>query len=114
MFVANDGEFDSNQMSMTLTINATDDGPTNIVPVSGGRGGRVVNEDTDLTIGGISIADPDANIHSVTTTLSADHGTLTLQNVIGGAPRTQFWIPAYAGKQLRSYSASDIKFRPSS
>jgi hypothetical protein len=49
---------------------------------------QVVDEDTNLAIGGIAIADPDANVNAVTTTLSADHGTLTVTNVVGGAAVT--------------------------
>jgi hypothetical protein len=63
----------------TINITAVNDAPVNTVP-----GAQVVNEDTDLVLGGantISIADADAG--TATVTLSVLHGTLTLSQITG-------------------------------
>src|SRR5262249_12361321 len=64
----------TNIATTVLNINAVNDAPTNQAPAT-----RIVNEDTALTfIGGntISVADPDNQ--SLTVTLSAVSGTVTL------------------------------------
>jgi hypothetical protein len=63
----------------TINITAVNDAPVNTVP-----GAQVVNEDTDLVLGGantISIADADAG--TATVTVSVLHGTLTLSQITG-------------------------------
>ena len=66
---------------MPITVNALNDPPVNTVP-----GARSVNEDTTLSIGGVSVADVDSP--SLVTTLTVAHGTLsaTGAGVAGQAP----------------------------
>jgi VCBS repeat-containing protein len=66
-----------------LTVNVTNvnEPPVNTLPV----GPLTVTEDTDLVIGGVSLADPDAGGSDVTLTLSVLNGTLTVNTaVVGG------------------------------
>ena len=65
---------------VTLAVTAVNDAPVNTVP-----GVQVVNEDTNLGITGLSIADLDADSGTLTTTLSVGSGTLTVATVGGGA-----------------------------
>ena len=63
----------TDQDTVAITVSAVNDAPENTVP-----GGQTVNEDTDLTIGGISVADTEAT--TVQVTLSVDEGgKLTLR-----------------------------------
>ena len=82
----NDGEVDSNTAHTTVTVNAVNDAPVNTVP-----GAQSVNEDTNLAIAGLSMADVDAGPNNLpmTTTLAVAHGTLTVASaggaVVGGS-----------------------------
>ena len=61
----------------TFTVNKP---PVNTVP-----GAQTVNEDTDLAIAGLAIADPDDGGAAETTTLSVLYGTLTVASAGGAA-----------------------------
>ena len=78
----NDGEVDSNTAHTTVTVNAVNDAPVNTVP-----GAQSVNEDTNLAIAGLSMADVDAGPNNLpmTTTLAVAHGTLTVASAGGAA-----------------------------
>src|SRR5207253_52737 len=72
---------DSNAVTDTDTVNITvlavDDAPVNTVP-----GAQVVNEDTALAVGGISVTDVDGNLSTVQ--LAVANGTVTV-SLAGGA-----------------------------
>jgi hypothetical protein len=76
-----DGLLSSVQQTSTVTVVGVNDPPVNAVP-----GAQVVNEDTNLSITGLSISDPDANpaTASMTTTLAVSNGNLTMASA-GGA-----------------------------
>ena len=78
-FMANDGFFDFDVGTESIIVNPVNDAPVNTVP-----GAQSVNEDTNLVIGGLAIADVDAAGGLLTTTLSVAHGTLTA-GAAGGA-----------------------------
>ncbi|SDK18862.1 VCBS repeat-containing protein, partial [Bradyrhizobium sp. Rc2d] len=63
----------------TFTGIAVNDAPVNVVPSA-----KMVAEDTNLSITGLSVSDVDAGTASITTTLSVAHGTLTVLSA-GGA-----------------------------
>ena len=65
--------------TFTFTINPVNDAPVNTVP-----GAQDVEANTNIAIAGISIADPDVGSGTMTTTLSAAHGTVTVASA-GGA-----------------------------
>src|SRR6186997_3199723 len=69
------GATDSDAVAITVT--AVNDGPVNTVP-----GAQTVNEDTALSIGGVSVNDVDGNLS--TTQLSVASGTLSV-SIAGGA-----------------------------
>ena len=75
--VANDGAVNSATQTVTLTVNPVNDAPVNTVP-----GAQVVNEDTALALGGISVNDVDGNLSTVQ--LGVTQGTVTV-NLAGGA-----------------------------
>ena len=75
--VANDGAVNSSTQTVTLTVAAVNDAPVNTVP-----GAQVVNEDTALALGGISVNDVDGNLS--TAQLGVTQGTVTV-NLAGGA-----------------------------
>ncbi len=56
------------------------DGPTNTVPA----GIQQANEDSPLTITGVSISDVDAGANPISVTLSVVSGTVTVATNIGG------------------------------
>ncbi|MFQ6540361.1 hypothetical protein, partial [Aphanothece stagnina] len=56
----------------TITVNSVNDAPINTLP-----GTFSVNEDTNLTLTGLSISDVDAGTGDVTVTLSVNSGTLS-------------------------------------
>jgi hypothetical protein len=58
--------------AVAITVNAVGDGPLNTVP-----GAQTVNEDTVLSIGGVSVSDADGNL--ATTQLAVTNGTLNAQ-----------------------------------
>src|SRR6185295_15922769 len=63
--------------AVAITVNAVGDGPQNVVP-----GAQTVNEDTVLSIGGISVSDADGNLS--TTELTVTNGVLNV-SLAGGA-----------------------------
>src|SRR6185436_13537248 len=63
--------------SVSITVNAVNDGPVNTVPAA-----QTVNEDTALSIGGISVIDVDGNL--ATTQLTVSSGVLNV-SLAGGA-----------------------------
>ncbi|MBL8827197.1 MAG: cadherin-like domain-containing protein, partial [Planctomycetaceae bacterium] len=65
--------------TVSITVNAVNDGPTNTVP-----GEQTANEDVALLITGLSISDIDAGTANVTVTLSVVSGTLTIITNAGG------------------------------
>ena len=75
--VANDGATPSATQTVTLTVAAVNDAPVNTVP-----GAQTVNEDTALSISGLSVTDVDGNL--ATTALSVGNGTVTV-SLAGGA-----------------------------
>ena len=62
---------------MAITVSPVNDAPVNTVP-----GAQVVNEDTALALGGISVNDVDGNLSTVQ--LGVTQGTVTV-NLAGGA-----------------------------
>ncbi|MGL6111744.1 MAG: DUF4347 domain-containing protein, partial [Rubrivivax sp.] len=64
--------------STTVNITAVNDAPVNTVP-----GPQTVDEDTQLSLGGISVNDVDGNL--ATTQLSVANGTLSIGNLNGAA-----------------------------
>ncbi|MBF0192644.1 MAG: cadherin domain-containing protein, partial [Magnetococcales bacterium] len=77
-FTVNDGVQDSSAATVTVTLSGMNDAPVNTVP-----GAQTVNEDTDLAITGISIADADDLGGNMRVTLSAFGGALTLATITG-------------------------------
>jgi hypothetical protein len=75
--VANDGALSSATQSSTITVTAVNETPVNTVP-----GAQVVNEDTALSIAGLSVNDVDGNL--AITQLSVASGTLNV-SLAGGA-----------------------------
>src|SRR6185312_14883904 len=63
--------------SVSITVSSVNDGPVNMVP-----GAQTVNEDTSLSIGGISVNDVDGNLSS--TQLTVTNGALNV-SLAGGA-----------------------------
>jgi hypothetical protein len=70
-----------NSTTTTISIDAVNDAPVNTVPAA-----KTVNEDTNLSVTGLSVSDVDANPASdtITTTLGVLHGTLTVLTNVGG------------------------------
>jgi VCBS repeat-containing protein len=69
--------------TVTITVNAVNDAPTNTVP-----GAQSVDEDTPLVFSGgngnaLSTTDPDSGANPLAVTLDVDHGTLTLGSTSG-------------------------------
>jgi VCBS repeat-containing protein len=62
--------------TVSITVNAVNDAPVNTVPAA-----QTVNEDTNLTLNGISVADTDAS--SLKVTLSVSNGVLSLSSLSG-------------------------------
>ena len=63
--------------AVAITVSSVNDGPVNTVP-----GAQTVNEDTSLSIGGISVNDVDGNL--ATTQLTVTNGALNV-SLAGGA-----------------------------
>src|SRR5438309_402634 len=63
--------------TVAITVQAVNDAPVNTVP-----GAQVVNEDTALAVGGISVTDVDGNLSTVQ--LAVANGTVTV-SLAGGA-----------------------------
>jgi hypothetical protein len=68
----------SDTKTITVTVNAVNDPPVVTVP-----GAQTVAEDTNLTITGISVSDPDVAPGQMQVTMSALNGTLTLASTAG-------------------------------
>ncbi|WP_421658339.1 Ig-like domain-containing protein [Leptothermofonsia sp. ETS-13] len=68
----------SDTRTLTITVNPVNDAPVLTVP-----GAQTANENTNLRITGISIRDVDATGGSLTVSLSAENGTLTLGTTAG-------------------------------
>ena len=82
-YKANDGSLDSNTVTVSLTVNAVNDAPSNSTPSP-----QTVDEDTTLTFNSgngnpISTSDVDAGASQVKVTLAALHGGLTLSGTSG-------------------------------
>ena len=68
--------------TVEITVTAVNDAPVNSVP-----GAQTVDEDTDLSIEGLSISDLDAGSNDVQTTLAVGQGVVTVTtDLSGGAP----------------------------
>jgi VCBS repeat-containing protein len=63
--------------TVAITVSSVNDGPVNVVP-----GAQTVNEDTSLSIGGVSVNDVDGNL--ATTQLTVGNGAVTV-SLAGGA-----------------------------
>jgi hypothetical protein len=81
---------DATPATVTLTVNPVNDAPTVTVPVA-----QIMNEDSTLTITGITVADIDAmeGTGLIQVTVSASHGALGLSSltgitIVGGANNT--------------------------
>src|SRR5439155_15591730 len=72
-----DGNAVTDVDTVAITVLAVDDAPVNTVP-----GAQVVNEDTALAVGGISVTDVDGNLSTVQ--LAVANGTVTV-SLAGGA-----------------------------
>ncbi|HYE36515.1 DUF4347 domain-containing protein [Methylocaldum sp.] len=70
--------FSSGTSAGSLSVAAANDAPAISVP-----GSQAVNEDTNLTIAGVSISDMDAGSGTVRVTMSAGHGVITLASASG-------------------------------
>src|SRR5207249_3065136 len=75
-----DSNADTDVDGVAITVLAVDDAPVNTVP-----GAQVVNEDTALAVGGISVTDVDGNLSTVQ--LAVANGTVTV-TLSGGATIT--------------------------
>ena len=75
-FTASDATSTSAPANLVITVTGTNDVPVNTVP-----GAQSVEEDTNLAIAGVMVADADSA--SLTTTLSVEHGKLDVANVLG-------------------------------
>jgi hypothetical protein len=60
------------EKALTISVVNVNEAPVNTAP-----GPQTVNEDTDLSFSGLSVADVDAGTNNVQTTVSAEHGTIT-------------------------------------
>ena len=78
-FQVDDGGGPVNLGDAAVTFTTVNDAPVNTVPAS-----YDVEANTDAALGGLAIADVDANSGTLTTTLSVAHGTLTV-TAVGGA-----------------------------
>lgn len=72
------GGVKSDTKTIGVTVNAVNDAPVITVP-----GSQVINEDTTLTVSGMSIADVDAGSGQLSVTLAATTGTVTLSTTTG-------------------------------
>ncbi len=74
--VVNDGQANSVERTVTVSVGEANDPPVNTVP-----GAQSTDEDTSKAIAGISVADPDNA--SLTVTVDVDHGVLTMSTLTG-------------------------------
>ncbi len=77
--LSGDGTSEEDVDTVNILVNAVNDAPVNTVP-----GPQSVNEDTDLAITGLSVADVDAGPAIITVTLSVANGTLTVRDDVAG------------------------------
>ena len=77
--LSGDGTSEEDVDTVNILVNAVNDAPVNTVP-----GPQSVNEDTDLAITGLSVADVDAGPAIITVTLSVASGTLTVRDDVAG------------------------------
>ena len=75
--LSTDGNGLTDSDAVSITVSSVNDGPVNTVP-----GAQTVNEDTALSIGGVSVNDVDGNLS--TTQLTVTNGTLNV-SLAGGA-----------------------------
>ena len=75
--LSTDGNGLTDSDTVSITVNSVNDGPVNTVP-----GAQTVNEDTALSISGVSVNDVDGNLS--TTRLTVTSGTVTV-SLAGGA-----------------------------
>ena len=75
--LSSDGNGATDSDAVAITVNAVNDGPVNTIP-----GAQTVNEDTALSIGGVSVNDVDGNL--ATTQLTVTNGALNV-SLAGGA-----------------------------
>ena len=75
--LSTDGNGVTDSDAISITVSSVNDGPVNTVP-----GAQTVNEDTSLSIGGVSVNDVDGNLSS--TRLTVANGTLNV-SLAGGA-----------------------------
>ena len=76
----NDGQDSSNNAILTVHVNSLNDAPANVVPAT-----QEIEANTSTAISGLAVTDPDAASGSMTTTLSVQHGTLTVASAGGAA-----------------------------
>lgn len=81
--VVSDGTANSNTGTVTVHVTPVNDAPVNTIVAA-----LSVDEDTNLSINGLQVADADAGAASITTTLSVAHGTLSFASSQGGATIT--------------------------
>jgi hypothetical protein len=74
-YTISDGNGGTSSSTVTVTVTSANDAPLNTVP-----GALSVNEDTNLSINGLSVNDADAGAGTLTTTLSVLQGTLTVSS----------------------------------
>ncbi|MBW4468975.1 MAG: pre-peptidase C-terminal domain-containing protein [Stenomitos rutilans HA7619-LM2] len=74
------GPIGTDNRTLGITVTPVNDAPVITVP-----GSQTVDEDTNLTLSGVSVADVDANSTPITVTLTATNGTLTLDPVVAGS-----------------------------
>ncbi|MBW4692809.1 MAG: FG-GAP repeat protein [Lyngbya sp. HA4199-MV5] len=74
------GAIGTDNRTLGITVTAVNDAPVVNVP-----GSQTIDEDTNLSLSGISIADVDAGNSPITVTLSAVNGTLTLDPLVAGS-----------------------------
>ena len=75
--LSTDGNGATDSDAVSITVSSVNDGPVNTVP-----GAQTVNEDTSLSISGVSVNDVDGNLS--TTQLSVTNGAVTV-SLAGGA-----------------------------
>src|SRR6202008_3731057 len=75
--LSTDGNSVTDSGAVAITVTSVNDGPVNTVP-----GAQTVNEDTALSISGVSVIDVDGNLS--TTRLTVTNGTVTV-SLAGGA-----------------------------
>ncbi|XGW00223.1 MAG: cadherin-like domain-containing protein [Leptolyngbya sp. BL-A-14] len=73
------GPIGTDNRTLGITVTPVNDAPVITVP-----GSQIVDEDTNLTLSGVSLVDVDANGNPITVTLSAANGTLTLDPLLTG------------------------------